>query len=97
MTMAHQAEKIMLPVPAFILSPCNLHRQNEDRMFFVIRSMVSDVDFIKKIGIDRDRLKEILLIGAGFELWKRGWAMRIQWIFQVIAIIMFWQILWLIF
>ena len=97
MSIAHQSKEIMLPVPFFILSPFDLHRKNEERMIFIIHSMISDANFVEKSGIEKDRLEVILLGFAGFEIWKRGWAMRIQWIFQVIAIIMLWQILWLIF
>lgn len=97
MGMAHQAKEIMLPVPFFILSPFSLHRQNEKRMIFVIRGMITDANFIEKSGVEKDRLEMILLGVAGFEVWKRGWAMRIQWIFQVLALIMLGQILWSIF
>jgi hypothetical protein len=97
MGMAHQAKEIMLPVPFFILFPFSLHRQNEELMIFVIRGMIADANFVKKSGVEKDRLEMILLGVAGFEVWKRGWVMRIQWIFQVLALIMLGQILWSIF
>jgi hypothetical protein len=95
--MSHQAKEIMLPVPFFIPSPFSLHCQNEERMIFVIRGMVADDNFVERTGINKDRLEMILLGVGGFEVWKRGWAMRIQWIFQVLALVMLGQVLWLIF
>lgn len=95
--MARQARQIMNPVPIFILSPYTLHRMNEQKMIHVIKGMVSDPNFVAQTGVQKDRLEMILVGVAGFELWKRGWAMRIQWVLQVVAIITGLQILWSMF
>ena len=85
--------------PFFVLSPWEIIDQEQDLIARAAKNALDDVDFVKgeeKNGIPYQRLRFIVYSVAGFELWKHGMMLYIQWVLQVVAIGILWGILWLL-
>jgi hypothetical protein len=88
------AREQLEPVPFFILSVAELHHTNIKKVMNLANTVGNDAVLSKKTGFPQERLKEMVLTVTAYEIWYRGWWMRLQWCAQIIALAIIWSIIW---
>jgi hypothetical protein len=89
---------LLIPTPLFILSPISIDFKNQVRVSTTINHLLKDPCFVKaaidSLKINQNRLEMIVMGASCFELWKRYILMRIQWVLQILALLVFAGVLW---
>lgn len=89
----------MQPVPFFILFPSSIHEDNRMKVTSIVEQVLADETFkttLVKDGMSVQKLEYITKGVSAYELWKRGWMMRGQWVLQILALILLGNIVWTI-
>lgn len=88
------AREQLEPVPFFIFSVAALHHTNINKVMNLANAIGSDAGLSAKTGFPQERLRQMVITTAAYEIWYRGWWMRFQWCAQVIALAIIWSIIW---
>jgi len=91
-----QANKLLHPVPFILIFPSVIHARNIKAIEVFIEEKLHDVEFmigVVKCGVNPDNIVGIMMGATGFELWKRATVMRLQWLLEIITLIIIISIL----